>query len=71
MVFVRTDKPDKTNQLHGDNFVTMLLFLLKTDPMNGSCITHLIFIINNMSCVAQSNITVRYKFVENIISTKF
>ena len=31
--------------------------------MNGSCITHLIFIINNMSCVAQSNITVRYKFV--------
>ena len=46
-------------------------FLLKTDPMNGSCITHLIFIINNMSCVAQSNITVRYKFVENIISTKF
>ena len=27
-------------------------------------ITHLIFILNNMSCVAQSNITVRYKFVE-------
>ena len=42
MVFVRTDKPNKTNQLHGDNFVTMQLFLLKTDPMNGSCITHLI-----------------------------
>ena len=52
-------------------FVTMQLFLLKTDPMNGSCITHLIFIINNMSCVAQSNITVRYNFEENIISTKF
>ena len=44
MVFVRTDKPNKTNQLHGDNFVTMQLFLLKTDPMNGSCITHLFFI---------------------------
>ena len=71
MVFVRTEKLNKTNQLHGDNFVTMQLFLLKTDPMNASCITHLIFIINNMSCVAQSNITVRYKFVKNIISTKF
>ena len=71
MVFVRTDKLNKTNQLHGDNFVTVQLFLLKTDPMNGSCITHLIFIINNMSCVAQSNITVKYKFVDNIISTKF
>ena len=33
-------------------------------------ITHLIFMINNMSCVAQSNNTVRYKFVEKIISTK-
>ena len=71
MIFVRTDKPDKTNQLHGDTLSPCNFFLLKTDPMNGSCITHLIFIINNMSCVAQSNITVRYKFVENIISTKF
>ena len=65
MVFVRTDKPKKTNKLHGDNFVTMQL------PMNGSCITHLIFLINNMSCVAESNIKVRYKFIESIISTKF